>query len=68
MGKLVVKGVLGFDEEDGSEIKEEAKTGKGKRRVNFDEARRMYVEERFGREGIAADGRPLDRKAVMFDR
>lgn len=37
MGKLVVKGVLGFDEEDGSEIKEEAKTGKGKRRVNFDE-------------------------------
>ena len=38
------------------------------RRVNFDEARRMYTEERFGREGIGADGRPLDRKAVMFDR
>jgi len=36
------------------------------RRVTFDEARRMYMEERFGREGIAADGRPLDRKAVMF--
>ncbi|KAK5121945.1 hypothetical protein LTR85_004517 [Meristemomyces frigidus] len=36
------------------------------RRVNFDEARRMFMEERFGREGIAADGRPLDRKAVMF--
>ena len=38
------------------------------RRVTFDEARRMFTEERFGREGIAADGRPLDRKAVMFDR
>ena len=36
------------------------------RRVNFDEARRMYTEERFGQEGIGADGRPLDRKAVMF--
>jgi hypothetical protein len=38
------------------------------RRVGFDEARRLYMSERFGREGIAADGRPLDRKAVMFDR
>ncbi|EGP84882.1 unnamed protein product [Zymoseptoria tritici ST99CH_1A5] len=37
-----------------------------KRNVGFDEARRMWVEERFGREGIGADGRPLDRKAVMF--
>ena len=36
------------------------------RRVNFDEARRMYIEERFGREGIATDRRPMDRKAVMF--
>lgn len=36
------------------------------RRVTFDEARRMWTEERFGREGIGADGRPLDRKAVMF--
>ncbi|KAK0354450.1 hypothetical protein LTR91_006736 [Friedmanniomyces endolithicus] len=36
------------------------------RGVGFDEARRMVMEERFGREGIAADGRPLDRKAVMF--
>ena len=38
------------------------------RRVGFDEARRIHVEERFGREGIGRDGRPLDRKAVMFDR
>jgi hypothetical protein len=34
--------------------------------VNFDEARRIFIEQKFGREGIAADGRPLDRKAVMF--
>ena len=38
------------------------------RRCNFDEARRIYTEERFGRAGIGSDGRPLDRKAVMFDR
>lgn len=38
------------------------------RRCNFDEARRLYIEETFGRNGIGADGRPLDRKAVMFDR
>lgn len=37
-----------------------------RRGVEFDEARRMVMEERFGREGIGADGRPLDRKAVMF--
>ena len=36
------------------------------RGIGFDEARRVVVEERFGREGIAADGRPLDRKAVFF--
>lgn len=38
------------------------------RGLGFDEARRVYMEERFGRENIGADGRPLDRKAVMFDR
>lgn len=37
-----------------------------RRGVGFDEARRIFVEERFGREGVGADGRPLDRKAVMF--
>ncbi|KAK3614477.1 hypothetical protein LTR56_027230 [Elasticomyces elasticus] len=36
------------------------------RNVNFDEARRLFMEDKFGRAGIAADGRPLDRKAVMF--
>jgi hypothetical protein len=51
--------------------------GQGKERVKaimksrgcgFDEARRMVMEERFGREGIDKDGRPRDPKAVMFDR
>ncbi|KAK4622031.1 UPF0357 protein [Fulvia fulva] len=37
-----------------------------RRGVVFDEARRMWIEERFRREGIGADGRPLDRKAVVF--
>lgn len=36
------------------------------RKVNFDEARRMWMEERFRKAGIGADGRPLDRKAVVF--
>lgn len=38
------------------------------RRVTFDDARRLYVEERFGRNDIGRDGRPRDPKAVMFDR
>lgn len=37
-----------------------------RRGVGFDEARRVWVERKFGREGIGADGRPLDRKAVFF--
>ena len=37
-----------------------------RRGIGFDEARRVWMEERFGREGIGSDGRPLDRKAVMF--
>ena len=37
-----------------------------RRGVGFDEARRLVVEERFAREGVGRDGRPLDRKAVMF--
>lgn len=36
------------------------------RGVTFDEARRLVVEERFRREGVGADGRPLDKRAVMF--
>jgi len=36
------------------------------RRVGFDEARRMYTEQRFERNGIGADGRPRDPKFVSF--
>jgi len=38
------------------------------RRVDFDEARRIWVQEKFGRNNIGADGRPRDPKAFMFDR
>jgi hypothetical protein len=35
-------------------------------KVNFDEARKMYMERRFKREGIGADGVPNDPKFVSF--
>ncbi|KAI2630944.1 protein precursor [Hypoxylon sp. NC1633] len=37
-----------------------------KRRLRFDEARRVYLEQRFSANGIAADGRPKDPKFVSF--
>lgn len=37
-----------------------------KRRVNFDEARRIYTEGRFAKNGIGPDGRPRDPKFVSF--
>lgn len=37
-----------------------------RRGVGFDEARRLWVEKAFGKAGVGSDGRPLDRKAVMF--
>ncbi|KAL7626263.1 hypothetical protein AAE478_003033 [Parahypoxylon ruwenzoriense] len=37
-----------------------------KRRMRFDEARRVYMEQRFSAHGIAADGRPKDPKFVSF--
>ena len=36
------------------------------RSVGFDEARRIYMEQRFKREGIGADGLPRDPKLVTF--
>ncbi|KAG8630020.1 hypothetical protein KVT40_001639 [Elsinoe batatas] len=54
----------GLDEQGKEEVRRIMK----ERRVGFDEARRLYVEERFGRENIGRDGRPRDPKAVMFDR
>lgn len=37
-----------------------------KRRMRFDEARRVYMEERFKANGIGPDGRPRDPKFVSF--
>lgn len=34
--------------------------------VTFDEARRLFTERQFAAAGIGPDGRPLDRKAVVF--
>ncbi|KAJ5966028.1 hypothetical protein N7481_012742 [Penicillium waksmanii] len=36
------------------------------RRVNFDEARRIYTEQRFAKNNIGPDGRPRDPKFVSF--
>lgn len=37
-----------------------------KRRLVFDEARRVYMEQRFRENGIGPDGRPRDPKFVSF--
>ena len=37
-----------------------------RRRVDFDEARQIYTEERFARNDIGPDGRPRDPKFVSF--
>ncbi|AEO57445.1 hypothetical protein MYCTH_2315050 [Thermothelomyces thermophilus ATCC 42464] len=37
-----------------------------KRRLKFDEARKVYMEQRFKENGIGADGRPRDPKFVSF--
>lgn len=37
-----------------------------KRRMKFDDARRVYMERRFKANGIGPDGRPRDPKAVTF--
>jgi len=36
------------------------------RRVGFDEARRLYTEQRFAKNNIGPDGRPRDPKFVSF--
>ncbi|KAF7714132.1 Uncharacterized protein PECH_000320 [Penicillium ucsense] len=36
------------------------------RRVTFDEARRIYTEQRFANNNIGPDGRPRDPKFVSF--
>ncbi|OAA59348.1 protein precursor [Cordyceps fumosorosea ARSEF 2679] len=37
-----------------------------KRRLNFDRARKVYMESRFKANGIGPDGRPRDPKFVSF--
>ena len=37
-----------------------------KRRMTFDQARKVYIENRFKANGIGADGRPRDPKFVSF--
>ncbi|KXJ97540.1 hypothetical protein Micbo1qcDRAFT_200219 [Microdochium bolleyi] len=37
-----------------------------KRRMRFDEARRVYMEQRFSQNNIGPDGRPRDPKFVSF--
>ncbi|KAK1236960.1 hypothetical protein MKX08_007908 [Trichoderma sp. CBMAI-0020] len=37
-----------------------------RRRMKFDQARKVYMEERFKANGIGADGRPKDPKFVSF--
>ena len=36
------------------------------RRIGFDEARRVYTEQRFAKNNIGADGVPRDPKFVSF--
>jgi hypothetical protein len=37
-----------------------------RRGVGFDEARRLFMQERFKKNGIGADGIPRDPKFVSF--
>lgn len=37
-----------------------------KRRLKFDQARQVYMEQRFSANGIGPDGRPRDPKFVSF--
>ncbi|KAI9661985.1 MAG: hypothetical protein M1831_002900 [Alyxoria varia] len=52
----------GLDERAKGEIKRVME----RRKINFDEARRMVVMERFKKHGVGADGRPRDPKFVSF--
>ncbi len=52
----------GLDDQSKAEILRIMK----KRRLRFDDARRVYMENRFRANGIGADGRPRDPKFVSF--
>ncbi|KAI9836687.1 MAG: hypothetical protein M1819_001323 [Sarea resinae] len=52
----------GLDEHGKREVRRIMK----RRRVGFDEARRIYTEQRFAKNNIGPDGRPRDPKFVSF--
>ena len=52
----------GLDEDGKREVRNIMK----KRRVGFDEARRIYTEAKFASNNIDPDGRPRDPKFVSF--
>ena len=52
----------GLDEEAKKKVQRIMK----RRRVGFDEARRIFMEERFKANGIGVDGTPRDPKFVSF--
>jgi len=37
-----------------------------RKHISFDEARRLYIEQRFAKNGIGPDGMPMDPKFVSF--
>jgi hypothetical protein len=52
----------GLDQQAKREVRKIMKS----RKVNFDEARRIYTEQRFAKNNIGPDGRPRDPKFVSF--
>ncbi|KAI9790352.1 MAG: hypothetical protein M1816_005170 [Peltula sp. TS41687] len=52
----------GLDDRAKKEVRRIMRT----RRVGFDEARRLYTEQRFARNNIGPDGTPRDPKFVSF--
>lgn len=46
--------------------KEEIKKIMDEEHIKFDKARLLYTERKFGQNGIAPDGTPIDPKAVTF--
>lgn len=47
--------------------KREIKTIMNRQKVPFDEARRIYTQNRFAKNNIGPDGRPRDPKFVSFN-
>ncbi|CAI4056499.1 hypothetical protein SKDZ_03G0520 [Saccharomyces kudriavzevii ZP591] len=54
----------GLDDTSKNEIKEIMQNDN----IDFDKARLLYMERKFGQNGIAPDGTPADPKAFTFDK